>query len=88
MIDRQEWEEFRKSGLLWWVNRTLHLFGWAIIFSYDDNEPTKLLEVYPAKVDFRGFFAQGEEEGFARLTHHIKENVDEWINDVEDPPQD
>lgn len=27
MVERRSWEEFRESGLLWWVNRTLHLFA-------------------------------------------------------------
>jgi hypothetical protein len=29
-IQKATWKEFRRSGLLWWINRSLHLFGWAI----------------------------------------------------------
>lgn len=29
MIKRKSWEKFRESGLLWFVNRSLHLFGWG-----------------------------------------------------------
>lgn len=25
-IERQEWRHFRASGLVWWVNRLIHLF--------------------------------------------------------------
>ena len=25
------WKEFLDNGLLWWINRGLHLFGWAIV---------------------------------------------------------
>jgi hypothetical protein len=23
------WREFADAGLFWWINRGLHLFGWA-----------------------------------------------------------
>jgi len=38
MVERRNWEEFRATGLNWWTNRALHLFGWAIVFDYDNIE--------------------------------------------------
>ena len=32
MIDKKTWQEFKDSGLLWWINMILHTFGWAIVF--------------------------------------------------------
>jgi len=29
MLTRKTGKEFRESGLLWFINSTLHLFGWA-----------------------------------------------------------
>ena len=58
MVTRKDWEEFRSSGLLWFINRTLHLFGWAIVFDYDDKTK-ELKEVYPARCKFRGFSSNG-----------------------------
>ena len=36
MLTKKSWNEFREVGLLWFVNRILHLFGWAICVDYDD----------------------------------------------------
>lgn len=30
MVVEKSWDEFRNSGLLWWINMILHTFGWAI----------------------------------------------------------
>ena len=62
------WEAFRDSGLLWWVNRILHTFGWAIIFIYEDDE---LVDVYPDMVDYNGFSEEAEEKGFKKIKQHF-----------------
>lgn len=72
-ISRSTWEEFVDSGLLWFINRTLHLFGWAIVVEAD--EQSKITEVYPARCKFRGFSEEIEEEGFVNLTRHLKKNI-------------
>ena len=35
------------------TNQFLHIFGYALVFKYDDNN--KINRVYPARVNFRGF---------------------------------
>jgi len=72
-VEKLEWNEFRTSGLLWFVNRTLHLFGRAIVFDYYRNG--KLKEVYYAKCKFRGFGASAEIKGFKAVTKFLKKNV-------------
>ena len=32
MVTKKTWQEFRDSGLLWWINMILHTFGWSIVF--------------------------------------------------------
>jgi hypothetical protein len=73
MIERKSWEEFRASGLLWWINRTLHLFGWAIVVGIESDG--EVFEVYPARVRFRGFDTDSEIKGFIALTDHLGENI-------------
>lgn len=53
MVDKKTWEEFRNSGLLWWINMILHTFGWAIVANINDRK--EIINVYPARVKFRGF---------------------------------
>jgi hypothetical protein len=73
-IDRRPWSEFRDSGLLWWVNRGLHLFGWALVYAWEDGsgegEPDI---VYPARVPYKGFGREQEEAGFERLEAHLRD---------------
>lgn len=78
------WQEFRESGLLWWVNRSLHLFGWAIVVETDDDVVAEV--AYPARVDYRGFPRENEEQGFRRLTWYLLGNVDNLMDDLQDEP--
>ena len=80
MLERRAWKEFQKAGLLWWVNRTLHLFGWAIVI--DEDKETSQVKVYPAKCGYRGFKEEDEEQGFTKLTEHIKEQLPRMIEDM------
>lgn len=80
-IQKKDWKEFREAGLLWFVNRLLHVFGWAIVFSYKDDE---VVDVYPARVKYRGFDEATESEGFSRLTSHIGDVIDDLKKEVND----
>jgi len=83
MLKEATWKEFQDSGLLWFVNRTLHLFGWAIVFSYEnEKDEEEISRVYVARNSWRGFDLQTEEKGFKKLTQHMKDNVDLWLEDV------
>ena len=73
MVERKTWEEFKKIGLLWWVNRTLHLFGWSIVVVEENNG--KISDIYPARVKFRGFDERTETNSFVNLTRYLKKTV-------------
>lgn len=69
MIEKKSWDQFRQSGLLWFVNRTLHLFGWAIVVEL--NESGQVKNTYPARCKFRGFDHESEEEGFKAVSDYM-----------------
>lgn len=83
MIEKRMWEEFREAGFLWFVNRILHVFGWAIVVEVELNEdgtPTnEIFKVYPARVKFRGFTRESEENGFKKITQYMFENAGELL---------
>lgn len=66
-VDRISWEEFRESGMLWLVNRSLHLFGLAIVLTVDRNAEDRVVDAFPARVPFLGFGRADEEAGFAKV---------------------
>lgn len=52
---KKQWREFMDIGVLWWVNRILHSFGWAIVIEVSDDDHDEILSVYPARVEVLGF---------------------------------
>jgi hypothetical protein len=75
MITKKTWQEFSDTGLLWWINRTLHLFGWAIVYQVEDNGA--ISDVYPARCTFRGFVEETEQEKFKVLSAYMRDNIKE-----------
>ena len=74
MVNKKTWKEFRDTGLLWWINTQLHMFGWALVFEYDGKEN---LNVYPARVKFRGFGTKQVEDGYQMVSKYLKDNIEE-----------
>lgn len=82
MINKKTWEEFRNSGMLWWINMILHTFGWAITYKFDDYGD--ILEVYPARVKFRGFGEKNNTEGYIKVSQFMKENAESLLKESEE----
>ena len=86
MVPRS-WKEFKDSGMLWWINGLLHVFGWAIMYRYnnaDDKELGEPMFVYPVKVGFRGFDERVNEEGYKKITRYMAKEAEKLLHDVED----
>lgn len=86
MLHEKTWDEFAENGLLWFVNRILHLFGWAITLDVVDGVVTK---AYPARTNFRGFDEDTEQNGYYDLTKYLKHNINDLLEDCaeeEAPP--
>lgn len=81
-ITPKTWEEFKATKLLWWINHTLHLFGWAIVLEVEEGGTVNA--AYPARVKFRGFTEDSEERGFIELTEYIRSIADELIGEVKE----
>ncbi|MDR3595114.1 hypothetical protein [Clostridium sp.] len=68
-------KEFRDSGLLWWINTLLHTFGWAIV--YEINDENEAINMYPARVKFRGFDEKSNDEGYQKVSKYLLENIEQ-----------
>ena len=82
MKERKTWEEFKKTGLLWFINMILHAFGWAIFLIRDDNED--IIDAFPATTTFRGFEEESNTRGYRAVTNYLAENVDTLLEDVKE----
>jgi len=72
MIEEKSWEDFRSSGMLWWINMILHTFGWAIVTEVSGGKVTR---IFPARVKFRGFTEEGNAEGYQKVSAYLEENA-------------
>ena len=77
MVTKKEWSEFRSTGLVLIVNQILHIFGWALVFSIDNGV---IVDVFPARVKFRGFDNNSVEEAYAKVSAYMLANAKE-LND-------
>jgi hypothetical protein len=80
LVTRKTWKEFQETKLLWWINRLLHTFGWAIVFVLEPDGTVS--DAYPARVTFRGFDEASETEGFIGLTQYLKSSIDELAEEA------
>lgn len=75
MLDDKSIEEFRNSGMLWFVNSIIHVFGWAIVIEYDNKK--QAIRMYPARTKFRGFDEKSNTEGYIKISKYMKENAED-----------
>lgn len=76
---RKSWEEFRNTGLLFYINQILHAFGWAIVFEMENG---KIIDIYPARVKFRGFTEEAQNKNYKKISVYMKENSEELLKEI------
>lgn len=81
---QNQWEEFRKTKLLWFVNMILHAFGWVIVIESNDDV---CVEAIPRRSTFRGFSEKTNTKGYLLLQKYLKENIDEIYEETEAQPE-
>lgn len=81
-MKKKTWNEFKETGLLWFINTTLHAFGWAIVIELDDNG--KIADAYPARVTFRGFSEDSNTKGYNKITEYMSNNAEELLKEIQE----
>lgn len=69
---KETWSEFRRNGLLVFVNLFLHIFGWCICFGTDDSG--NITTVYPARTRYRGFSEASIGAAYVNLSEFMSKN--------------
>ena len=69
--------------MLWWTNRFLQLFGWAIVVQCEEGTDKVLDEgTFVARSHFRGMSPEMDAKGFKAVTDHLAENIEVLKEDV------
>lgn len=62
-------KEFKDSGMLWYINQQLHLFGMALTWNSETDE------IKPAITKFRGFGQMTNDEGYKKISEYLRDNI-------------
>lgn len=81
MVTRKTWEEFRNTGLLLYINQVLHIFGWSIVMEQCEVD-NSIVDVYPARVKFRGFDNKSVTKSYKKITTYLKNNIQELSDET------
>lgn len=81
-LEKRTWNDFRNAGMVWFINRILHVFGWAIVYELRHGSED-ILDVYPCRCRFRGFHKEDEERGFREVTNFVKKNIRDLVEDLD-----
>ena len=81
MVEKKTWDEFRATGLPVFINGLLHIFGWAICFDIDDKG--KCIGAYMARVRYRGWDEQSQEDAHIKLAKYMVENAEQLKKETE-----
>jgi len=84
----ESWREFQDTGLLWFINTILHVFGWAIVVGVNIDDGSSC--AFPARVPYCGFPEEANDRGYKRIREYMAKNGADLLSDVEvlDPPGD
>lgn len=77
----KNWDDFRSTGLPVFINGLLHIFGWAIVFVVDEDG--KCTVAYPARVKYRGWDEQSQEEAHKKLASYLVDNAAQLKEETE-----
>jgi len=73
-MEERDLKEFAETGLIWFVNMILHIFGWVIAIEYDEGEAVRM---YPARTQWRGFKEEDNTKGYINVSKWMAENASE-----------
>ena len=82
MLKKMSWDEFRGTGLLFFVNQILHAFGWAI--TVEMGEDGKVIGAYPARTKFRGFGQDSIERGYKNIAAFLRMEAETLYGEAHD----
>ncbi len=79
LIYEKSWDEFRKTGILWTINRILSLLGWTINFEMEGN---RVKRVYPARFE-KSVFSIREKKSMLKVTEYINDHFSDLEKRIE-----
>ena len=57
------------------------MFGWSIVVKQDNNI---IVDIYPARVKYRGFSEKTNTEGYKKVSKYLQENINELVKESDE----
>lgn len=83
MVENKTWEEFRNTGLLWYINTMLHVFGWAIALHVDE-QTNEVVGGTPSRVKHRGFSEKVGSDNRIKISEYLKNNINDLCKEAKE----
>jgi hypothetical protein len=81
-MTRKSCGEFRRTGLLLFVNQFLHIFGWVIVVQTNDNDDSVIM--YPARFKGRGFYEKDVDEAYIKLSKYMDKESETLLKEAQE----
>ena len=76
---KKKWDDFRETGLFLFINSFLHIFGWSIVITVDDNGN---YTVTPERVEYRGFSEESTTKAYRRISKYMLDHASELVDEA------
>lgn len=83
MVENKTWDEFRSTGLLWYINTILHVFGWAIVLRVDE-QTDEVVGAAPSRVKYRGFSEKIASDNNIKISEYLKNNINDLCKEAKE----
>lgn len=81
LLVKLPWQVLKDSGLLMFINMSLHNFGMAIVCECNDHTDV-VQKVYLARTAFRGFNEGDQAKAFEKLAEFMRKHGDALVRDT------
>jgi len=82
MLQEKQWNEFRDTGLFFYVNQILHAFGWALVVELEMDG--QVIRAYPARTKFRGFGQDSIDKGYKKIAAFLRKEAETLYAEAHD----
>lgn len=83
MVKKKTWQEFRKTGLLWFMNTILHAFGWAIVVEVERGEITGAYPERERKYSIiEHIMSYGHQHDLVELAKYDEDQIEKTIGNI------
>lgn len=80
-LEPKTWQEFRDSGMFFFINQILHVLGWVMVVQ-TDSKTGEITKAFPARTKFRGFDEKSQDEEHTKIANYLADNAPNFPEEI------